>query len=215
MQQGGGCFSSMILHFVDLDVPWSCVAMCTFYLSLRYRMSTLKKAVVCVGGGFVQMQTNLRCGKAIECPACLELLSWKGFDAEKLEKVLKARPKMALTRARTRTRRVTRARMCRRTRTRMCSRTRTWMRMDRRTSTMSSFQNSQSFLAFQICMASQTLLRLQQPLHQCFKSYGDSPFEAIQVYKLRRLVSCVQTTYNLSTNYLQVCEVLYVWITNL
>ena len=45
--------------------------------------------------------------------------------------------------------------------------------------------------------------------------FEDSPFEVIQVYKLRRLVSCVQTTYNPSINYLQVCEVLYVWITHL
>ena len=48
-----------------------------------------------------------------------------------------------------------------------------------------------------------------------FWIYEDSPFEVVQVYKLRRLVSCVQTTYNPSINYLQVCEVLYVWITHL
>ena len=43
--------------------------------------------------------------------------------------------------------------------------------------------------------------------------YGDSPFEVIQVYKLRRLLSCLQTTYKLSIKHLQVCQVLYVWIT--
>ena len=42
---------------------------------------------------------------------------------------------------------------------------------------------------------------------------GDSPFEVIQVYKLRRLLSCLQTTYKLSIKHLQVCQVLYVWIT--
>ena len=44
-------------------------------------------------------------------------------------------------------------------------------------------------------------------------SYEDFPFEVIQVYKLRRLLSCLQTTYKLSIKYLQVCQVLYVWIT--
>ena len=43
--------------------------------------------------------------------------------------------------------------------------------------------------------------------------YGDSPFEVIQVYKLRRLLSCLKTTYKLSIKHLQVCQVLYVWIT--